>query len=126
MTEVIEKPVTSGKTVIVGCKLPNGIHLDLREHGKPLKRVSLRGANAANVIGGYGITENVPEDFINRWLEVNSEHPAVVNGLIFAQKNFASAKSEAHEKRELKHGIEPLDPQKPGKDIAPSGTEDDE
>lgn len=125
MTEVIEKPVST-KTVIVGCKLPNGIHLDLREHGKPLKRVSLRGANAANVIGGYGITENVPEDFFNRWLEVNAEHPAVVNGLIFAQKNFASAKSEANEKRELKHGVEPLVPKKPGKDISAVTDRDDE
>lgn len=33
-------------------------------------------------------------------------------GLIFAQKDTASANAEAREKKELRHGLEPVDPEK--------------
>lgn len=110
---IVEPSSTGTATVSVGCKLPNGIHMDFAQPGKPLQRFTLRGSNSARVIGGYGITENVPKNYFDRWMEQNKHHPAVENSLIFAMPNTASLKAKALEHRELQHGFEPVNPKKP-------------
>lgn len=42
------------KTVTVGCKLPNGLIIEVGGQS-----VELNGANASNIIGGHGITYDV-------------------------------------------------------------------
>ena len=110
---------SSNDTVSVGCKLPNGLHLDHRVPGQPLQRVTLRGSNAANVVGGFGITTGVPREFWDHWLAKHQELPAVRNGLVFAHVERASTIDEAKEKAQEVTGIEPLDPKKPAKGIKP-------
>lgn len=109
--------VTSGTTVSVGCRLPNGLHMDFMEPGKPLRRVTLRGTNASRVAGGFGITENVPKDYFDEWIKVNAELPAVKNGFIFSMNKANDVEAKAREMAGEKNGFEPLDPNKPGKDL---------
>ena len=103
-------------TVTVGCKLPHGLHLDIGG-----KRVTLKGTNASNVIGGHGITENVDKAFFDKWMSQNKESAAVKNGLIFAHEAAQNTKAEAKEKKDNKNGFEGLDPAKPGPGIQPDG-----
>ena len=48
------------KTVTVGCKLPNGLIIEVGGQS-----VELNGANASNIIGGHGITRDVDADLFN-------------------------------------------------------------
>lgn len=114
----------SGKTISVGCKLPNGLHLDRVKLGEPIERVTLRGSNAARVVGGYGITTNVPEEFFNDWMKRHSQHPAVRNGLIFAHHETASVRDIAKERAENLTGFEPVNKDKPYKGVKPLKRDD--
>lgn len=96
--------------VTVGCKLPNGLHLDLKDRSGEVVRVTLNGANSSRIIGGYGLTENVPAEHITEWLKKNSRHAAVINKHIFVHSQTESAVSIAKEQREIKTGVEPIDP----------------
>lgn len=114
----------SGSHVVVGCKLPHGLHLDINEPGKPLRRVTLKGTNASNVVGGYGITPQVPQQFFEEWMRLNKELPAVKSGLIFATANVDSATGKAEDHKKLKNNLEPLDPNNPGKGLKPYTAKD--
>jgi hypothetical protein len=115
----------SDKVIAVGCKLPHGMHLDIRRDGEPVQRVTLKGINSLTAgaiirpaqIGGFAITENVPKDFFEHWLVLHKEHPAVKNKLIFAHVQLASVRDMAEERSELTHGFEPIDPKAPAKGI---------
>lgn len=105
---------TTGGTLIVGCKLPNGLHLDLKTKGGERQRVTLNGANSGHIVGGYGLTRNVSAEFIMEWLKVNAKHPAVVNNEIFVHNQLESAEDMARERRDIETGLEPIDPVKKG------------
>lgn len=107
----------SGETVIVGCKLPNGIHMDFVDPGKPLRRVSLRGTNSTKVVGGFGITKNVPKAYFDEWMARYKELPAVAGGLIFALGKEDSTIAKAKEMKDVKNGLEPLNPKNMPKQI---------
>ena|ERR1022692_163819 len=116
---------TSRNTISVGCKLPNGMHLDIGRAGEPTERVTLKGINsltAGAIIRpatrfGFAITENVPKEFFDHWMDTHKEHPAVKNHLIFAHTQVASVKDMGDEFSEVLHGFEPIDPKKPSKGI---------
>jgi hypothetical protein len=100
--------------VTVGCKLPNGL---VAEVGG--KEVIFNGLNKSNIVGGFGITEEVDDAFWKAWLKQNENMPFVKNGFIFANNNTNSMKAEIKEKEGEKTGLEPLDPTK-----KPKGVED--
>lgn len=100
----------SADTCIVGCKLPHGLHLDLRNRDGSTTRYTLKGANAARIVGGYGFTDGIPTTFMEEWLKRNAKHPAVIQGAIFMHKDKASAEARAREGRDIRTGLEPLDP----------------
>jgi hypothetical protein len=102
--------------VTVCCKLPHGLHLDLQQPGKPKVRITLKGHNSARVVGGYGITEQVPKEHFDEWMKQNRNHPAVTGNLIFAMNNTASAESKAREYAEHRHGMEPINSSDPASD----------
>ena len=91
--------------VTVGCKLPHGLHLDIHTAGKPKIRITLKGNNSSLVIGGYGITENVPKDHFDAWMKQNKSHPAIEKDLIFAHAQKSSVEAIALEKAELRSGL---------------------
>jgi hypothetical protein len=116
---------TSQNKVSVGCKLPNGMHLDIRQAGQPTQRVTLKGINSLSegmilrpsVRSGFAVTENVPKEFFEHWMELNAAHPAVKNNLIFAHTQVASVRAMGEEFKNELHGFEPIDPNKPGPNI---------
>ena len=111
-------------TVIVGCKLPNGLHLDLRDKSGDMKRVTLAGANDSRIVGGYGLTSGVSSEFMTEWFKKNAKHPAVVNSHVFIHSDAASAVSMAKERREVATGLEAIDPVKRGMLRNEQGAED--
>lgn len=133
----------SGDTVTVACKLPNGLHLQLattEEVSEPVMgggwktvrrsrfvgmRHSVHGsafridrAPAHAIIGGYGLTPNVPADFFAQWLEQNADLDAVRNNLVFALSKPEGAAARAREQRDVASGLEPISPSKLPRGIA--------
>lgn len=111
-TPPTQPPQASATTCIVGCKLPHGLHMQLRDpRTKTVVEAHVaKGNNAARIVGGYGLTEAIPTEFMSKWLKQNENHPAVVNGSIFVSDTGRNAEARAREGRELKTGIEALDP----------------
>lgn len=103
------------EVVTVGCKLPNGLVLDIDGYS-----VTLKGANASNVIGGYGLTENVDKAAFDKWLKTHSDQPYVKNELIFAQAKTNSAEAKAKENAKVKSGLEGLPQDNPAPGIEKS------
>lgn len=103
----------STKMVVVGCKLPNGL---LCERGARdddnYYSVRLNGSNDSRVIGGYGITPDVPADFWDWWVKKHARLEFVRKGQVFVEGDLASAQDHAEERAEVKTGMEPLDPLK--------------
>jgi len=102
------------KLVSVGCKLPHGLVLSLTTGGGDVISHTLKGMNAKRIVGGHGITENIPADFMMMWLEKNARHPAVKNGSIFIHSHTKSAEAMARERVKNQSGLEPIDPIKNG------------
>lgn len=104
------------KFVSVGCKLPHGLRMELKaKDGAITQAFTVVGANHARIIGGYGITEMVPADFVTEWLRRNAKHPAVVNGSIFVHADTKSAEAMAKERgNDIVTGLEAIDPVKTG------------
>lgn len=100
--------------VLIACKLPFGLHLDL---GK--QRVTLNGSGKSKEVGSffsipskaYGLTK-VPCDFWDAWIKLNGNLDAVKRGYIFANETKKDLKAEAKEKSDLKTGLERIDPDK--------------
>ncbi|MGZ9981548.1 hypothetical protein ACXXCT_08770 [Bordetella bronchiseptica] len=99
-------------TVIVACKLPNGMILDI----PGAKSVTLNGANHPEAIAGHGFTE-VDAAFWDAWTKLYPDFQPLKKELIFAQGGERSATSKAKERKGEKTGLEGLDPDKPGKGL---------
>lgn len=101
----------SGKTCTVGCKLPNGFTMELGTFGtEEYKSFKLHGINSAKIIGGYGITENVPEEFFDLWAIKVKDFRFMRRGLIFKQAgklDEASVVALGKEMAKEKTGLEP-------------------
>lgn len=109
----------STATVSVACKLGNGLIIDLDG-----RSYTLQGSNSDEAIAGYGITEGIPEDFYKQWSEQYKDLPAVKQGLIFANTRRESVVSQARQQKDLKTGLEPIDPAKPGMGVQPADKKD--
>lgn len=93
------------KTVTVGCKLPNGLIIEVGGQS-----VELNGANASNIVGGHGITYDVDADFFNAWLEAHQDRDMVKNGFVFAHEEAKNTKAEAREKADNETKLEAINP----------------
>ncbi|EJK9924938.1 hypothetical protein AGJ01_004261 [Cronobacter sakazakii] len=100
------------ETIVVGCKLPNGLVAEQEGY-----TVTLNGANSSNVVGGYGLTEGVDKDAFEKWLEVHKNQPYVKNELVFAQAKANSAQSKATKNASVKSGLEGLPQDNPAPGI---------
>lgn len=102
-------------TITVACKLPSGLTI---EHGG--KKLELEGSHGALSVGGYGLTKGVDEDFFNGWLLEHEEFAPVKAGLIFAQPTADRAADQAREMRDVRNGMEGLNPHKPADGVEPT------
>lgn len=91
--------------VNVGCKLPNGLILELGD-----KRVTLNGSNASVIIGGHGITEGVDKDFFDAWMAAHADLAFVKGGFLFAHEKANNTAAEAKDRAGEETGFEPLNP----------------
>lgn len=105
--------MATGKTVVVGCKLPHGLHLEHKG-----TRVTLNGTHSSRVLNGHGIT-HVDAELFEKWLAEHNDYAPVKAGLIFAHEKEDNTRAEAKEKKNNKSGLEPLDPEKPGEGLKP-------
>lgn len=121
MSEPIPKSATH---VIVGCKIINGLILSLKEKGQEEETYTIKGANTKRVVGGYGLTEGIPADFMQRWLAKNARHPAVKARHIFIHGDVKGAEAFAKEHRDVMPGLAAIDPVKSGMLNSEHGTVD--
>ncbi|MBS0986887.1 MULTISPECIES: hypothetical protein [Acetobacter] len=105
--------MATATTVTVGCKLPGGLVLRLRDVTH-----TLAGANTSSVIGGYGLTR-LPADFWQAWAEAYAHYPLLRQGLIFAQSTAEKGAAQAREQAELRSGLEAVNPHTPAPGISP-------
>lgn len=104
-------------TVIIGCRLPSGIILDLGDPTKP--SVELNGQRQAQenspivILSNdlYGTTEVDTEFWEAFKARVGAEFAPLKSGAIFEAKNEKEAKAKAKDLKEAPTGHEPL-PQK--------------
>lgn len=119
------------ETCIVGCKLPHGldIDLDVKKDDKGVmidsKRMTLKGANAVRILGGYGVTRGVPKASFLQWLKDHATTPFILNGSVFMVTDEASARDRAKEGGDAT-GLEQIDPLKSKKatGLQPLGEDD--
>lgn len=123
----------SASTVVVGCKIPQGLLLQLC---KPYVERELKmggGSQDVTVYRRFGprvringnvvnraaprefrdhvaLTRNVDAKFMRAWMEQNKEHPSVVNGLIFIAAAESDVRAQGYDLRNEKTGLEPINP----------------
>lgn len=142
---VIETPVVRARdTVTVACKLPNGIVLRafdmvdaeeaapsgqrtvkraqqregtcrIRGNALDLEQVKRDPENIPPMSMGFALTHDVPRDLWENWLEANRQTEMVKNGLIFAHGEEASLRAMASERRGVRTGMEPINPDSPAR-----------
>jgi hypothetical protein len=121
---VLVQRATTGATVTIACKLPNGLNLG-HIHGDEKPHVILRGSNHPLAIGGYGLTHGISKDAWEKWKTQHAFLPALQNGLIFEHDKPGSARSMAAEMAEVQSGLEPLNGDNPAADERTRGEVDD-
>jgi hypothetical protein len=114
--------------VLIGCKLPHGIMLELiteppkdrtlqnRNPAPTGPRVTLKGSNTLRTDRRMSqaqhlyATTRVPKEFWDAWIARpgNKELPFVKNGLVFVATSEADAKALMREHKDLRTGFEPL------------------
>lgn len=121
----VQTPKTeTKKTVIVGCKLPHGLYLDLRdEQGNIIARQKLPGcANfmlpnpkrkfiGTPTVHGDTLTP-IPADHWEAWQKKNKNHPALRSGAVYAAANRDDATAQAAEHETQNVGFNRIDPEK--------------
>lgn len=108
------------KTVVIGCRLPCGLILDLTDASGNQVKVELNGQNSAQENSpiiilskrDYGITY-VDADFWAEWKKQYAGFPALKVGAIFEAKDERNAKSAHAELQDEATGHEPM-PQNSG------------
>jgi hypothetical protein len=130
-------------TVVVACKMPNGLILRLMHKttvqepqpgGGFRDQVVMRATGEEVTLAGYGaeagkspkaivtdegyaLTFDVPKPFWDMWLEQNQELEVVRNRLVFAHSSVNSARAESRDHAKTRNGLEPLalknDPRSP-------------
>ena len=114
----VQPSAGAGRTVVVALCRAQGLDFPMPDG----RIVSIAGSNAGLrgqitgilPVGEFGYTEIAEQD----WLYIKktwAEWRLFKNGLIFAQTKVEDARAEAKEKAELRHGFEPIDPERQAK-----------
>jgi hypothetical protein len=108
------------ETVIVGCKLPNGLLLQvgnqtMRVNGRSQYRMPSPTRKDRNTDVKYadGLTV-LNKDFWDTWVKEHRDYAPVKSGAIYASPSRSDAVAKARDTEEMKVGFEPMDPLKAG------------
>lgn len=97
-------------TVTVSCKTPNGFIMQVGN-----REQIIRGYNSQhdffNPDQTTGFT-TVDKDLWEAWLKINKNHPLHTSGAVFAGSSDNAALAEAKERKDVKTGMEQIDPKK--------------
>lgn len=122
----LTKQAGNGDNVVVACKLPNGLKMEMGKRGEanyetftlsPSRRVI---AQLATEDRPASFTE-VPRAFMTAWLKKHAWHPAVKKRLLSVFDDLASAQAWAMDVAQQRTGFEALT----RKDLPKGVTEDD-
>lgn len=92
-------------TVTIGCKLPNGIHMQVGDS----PRVRILGWNNNEIAGlSHGITREVPESLWDAWRAEHAESKLIKNGIVFAEASEKRAQDKAKDQKDNVSGHEQL------------------
>jgi hypothetical protein len=92
--------------ILIGCRLPNGLTLNLPEH----KGVTLAGLHSSKIIGATFVATEVDADFWAAWKTVYSDYKPLKSGAIFEARSVTEADSKGKELVKEKTGFEPMEP----------------
>lgn len=99
--------------VIVACKLPHGLILEVGKQKVELNGSMQIGRSSTPFFMPatqmVGLTK-VPRDFWEAWVKDHEDFAPYKKGLVFASDKKKKALDEAKEKESLIHGLEPIDP----------------
>lgn len=104
------------KTIIVGCRLPNGLTLTLRNpEGKITTKVTVKGMNSSVIKGATYTTTPVDSEFWEAWKASHSDYAPLKNGAIFSATTEDQAKFKGtKEYGKVPTGFEPMNPEAHG------------
>ncbi len=133
MAKVKSVKATTGDTVTVACKLPNGLILrvfDMIETQEPVMGGGFRNVKIARlkgvpipvygnrspfgelpkckIVAGFALTPGIPKEFWELYLEQNKDSEVIRNGILFAHESLDSVEGEAKENADVKTGLQPL------------------
>lgn len=128
--------------ITIACKHPSGLVLELDDSREEAptpgankvkfyfgtgRTVTLNGSNSSHpdspqvavgrVSAGFGLTD-IPESFWDKWVEQHPDFPMLKNGTLFALRTQDAIMSETANRRAVKNGLEPRDPDNPGPGLA--------
>ena len=94
------------ETIIIGCRLPNGITLSHPKNPKQI--VTLNGLNKSLIIGANHVTTEVDSAFWTAWKAANKEFTPYATNNIFEATSVKNAADTAKELTKEKTGFEPM------------------
>jgi hypothetical protein len=100
--------------VTIGCKLPNGLIIEVND-----VRVTLNGVNKSNIIGATHCTTEVEESFWATWLADHKDMMLITSGAIFVAKNADHAAAFVKDNPTLT-GFEGAKPEASGVEFSPA------
>lgn len=156
MAQQPSAPARTGETVTVACKLPSGLVMRMfrrsprrepvpngsnaykeyeqYEPDPTVPSVRIAGPGGVQfgqprvgvVVGhdGYALTPGVPKDLWEAWRAQNADLDLVTNNLIFARANDVEALAREH--AGTRTGLEPVDPDQPGKRVGTRAIQKDD
>ena len=97
-------------TILIGCRLPNGLILRHPDPARADRTVKLKGANEAQVksvvIGQTFVTTAVDADFWETWKKCYSDYAPLKSGAIFEARDDKEANGKGRELSKEKLGFE--------------------
>ena len=133
-----------GDTVTVACRLPHGFFMQLddmveitepiigtvkRAQPRPGARWRIRGYydDSREVFGSampmpaqeghFALTHGIPRDAWEEWKRTHYDLPMLQNGLVFAHDNGSAIEGMRQERKDVRSGLEPINPDKPPRDV---------
>jgi hypothetical protein len=112
--ETVEsRPVLGGGVKEEKVFLPTGTQYVVRGPIVNLGAYRQAGELPDGIVGGYALTPGIPRDFWERWLDQNKHSDLVRNQIVFASSSYDRASGQARDMKDVKSGLEPLDPDNP-------------